>query len=414
MNDVSIQGALAGLRVVDFSRHMAAPYATVSLADFGADVLKVESVPHGDGSRGIGPRVNGTDESALYMMWNRGKRSIALDLSSSEGKQVAFDLIASADVLVESYRPGVADAIGIGYESMAELNPRLIYCSLTAFGPTGPLSSSPGTDPVVQALTGVMHLTGEPDGSPMLVGVPIADFSGAMVLSQGILLALLARERTGCGQRVEVSMLRAVLHALTTRLAGYWATGDDPDRVGSRHSMVVPYEAFEASDGWVIAGAWGETAWPRFCRAIGLPELERDDRFRQNEERRANRDALRAILAPVFAADTRAHWQRKFEEERALFGQVLSIAEILEHPQVVAANLVEEVNHTIAGQIRQLRSPVQLSGTPGVVDVPPPAYGEHSAAILSEIGYRQGRIEGLLSNGTVIQQPIVGNTGGGA
>ncbi|HMG41630.1 MAG TPA: CoA transferase, partial [Acidimicrobiales bacterium] len=251
--------ALDGVKVIDFSRHMSAPYGTVVLGDFGADVVKVESVPEGDPARRTGTAfVDGV--SGLFLQWNRSKRSLAVDMRQPDGLEVVRRLVADADVLVENYRPGVTDAIGIGYQAMSELNPRLIYCSVSAFGPDGPIASYPGTDPVIQAMSGVMSLTGEADGGPLLVGIPIADFTGAMTMVQGVLLGLLAREKTGRGQRVDIPMLSALVFGLTTRLASYWADGDDPVRHGAAHSVVAPYQVYATSDGKVVAGAWAPEA----------------------------------------------------------------------------------------------------------------------------------------------------------
>ena len=260
--------AIHGVRVLDFTRVMSGPYATEVLADHGADVIEIEGLPRGDSSRNFGVDFVG-DQSAVFLLWNRGKRSVALDLRMPESIEVIHRLVAHADVVIENYRPGVAESIGLGWEELSALNPRLIYCSLTAFGREGPLSSMPGTDPVVQAASGVMSVTGEADGDPLLVGVPIADFAGAMVTVQGILFALLARERTGQGQRVDVSMLFAMLSTLTTRLATYWSTGENPTRNGSAHSVLTPYQVFATSNGSVMAGAWRAESWEELLRGYG-------------------------------------------------------------------------------------------------------------------------------------------------
>lgn len=245
-------GALHGIRILDFTRHMAGPYATVALSDHGADVIKIESLPHGDHARTGGVYTVG-DQSAVFLMWNRGKRSLALDLRRPEGLAAVHRLIAEADVLIENYRPGVTDEIGIGYEAASAINPRLVYVSVSAFGPHGPLAPFPGTDPVIQAWSGVMSVTGEPDGGPLLIGVPVADYTGSMLAVQGVALALFARERTGRGQRVEVPMLSGLLAMLSTRLANYWASGEDPVRMGSANSIYVPYQVFATADGYAMA-----------------------------------------------------------------------------------------------------------------------------------------------------------------
>ncbi len=237
------EAPLAGVKVVDLTRHMAGPYATVMMADYGADVVKIESVPAGDPTRGMGLHFQ-QGESALFLMLNRGKRSLAIDMRDPRGLDAVKKLIAESDVLIENYRPGVADKIGLGYEELSKLNPRLIYCSVSAFGPEGPYSGSPGTDPVIQAMSGVMSVTGEADGGPVLVGVPVADFTGAMTGFQGILLALQARERTGRGQKVDVSMLHALMHSLTTRLAGYWATKEDNRQARRLYDRVASLTPF--------------------------------------------------------------------------------------------------------------------------------------------------------------------------
>jgi crotonobetainyl-CoA:carnitine CoA-transferase CaiB-like acyl-CoA transferase len=389
---------LDGIRILDFTRQMAGPYGTLVLADYGADVIKVESLPVGDGSRETGAYFPG-GESALFLMWNRGKRSIALDLRERAAIDVIERIVRRADVLVENYRPGVADDIGIGYEAMSKLNERLVYCSVSAFGPTGPIAEHPGTDPVIQAMSGVMSVTGEPNGDPCLVGVPIADFTGAMLCAQAVLLGLAARERTGRGQKIDVSMLYGLMSALTTRLASYWATGEDPTAYGSAHSVVTPYEAFRAKDGYIVAGVWGSNGWVRFCRAIDRPDLADDERYAQNVERIRLRHELKPIFDEVFAQRTVAEWDGRFRAEGALFGPVHTFSEILNHPQVESAGLVQQVQHATLGQINQLGPVIQFSETPGRITTAPPVHGQHTRDVLAEAGYSEDEIEALVAGG---------------
>ena len=390
---------LEGIRVLDFTRQMAGPYATVFLADYGADVIKVESVPNGDGSRTTGVAYVG-DQSGLFLMWNRGKRSLALDMRTAEAKEAVRRLAQQADIVIENYRPGVADDIGVGYDQLSELNPGLIYVSVSAFG-DGPLAPYPGTDPVVQAMSGVMSVTGEPDGGPNLVGVPMADFTGAMVASQAVLLGLLARERTGKGQKIDVSMLYSMLSSLTTRLATYWATGEEQGRHGSAHSVVCPYQAFETADGHAVAGVWGAgEGWPRFCAAVDMPELAEDERYLTNALRVEARAELTAMLAEVFVTRTTAEWQEAFNVHHALFGPVHTLSEALEHPHVVQAGLVQTVQHPTAGEIPQLGPVIFLRDTPGRIAGPPPLLGEHTREVLAELGYTDGEIDDMVAAGS--------------
>lgn len=390
--------ALSGVRVLDFSRHMAGPYAAQTLADHGADVVKVESLPEGDPARHIGVDFVG-GQSALFLIWNRGKRGLALNLREPDALDIVRTLVAKADVVLVNYRPGVADRIGIGYDNLSAINSRLIYCSVTAFGPVGPLASEPGTDPVVQAMSGVMSVTGEPGGSPNLVGIPIADFTGSMLAVQGILLALVARERTGHGQKVEVSMLAGLLSSLTTRVASHWATGKDPERHGSAHSVVVPYQAFKASDSYFVAGVWGGEGWPNFCAAVGRPELAGDPRYKTNADRVANRDELTKLLDSIFAEKAREHWAERFRARDVLYSPVLTFSEALNHPQVVAAGLVQHLAHPAAGLLPQIAPPITLTDTPGALDRPPPLLGEHTREILSEAGFSSAQLDDWLARG---------------
>lgn len=390
---------LDGIRVLDFTRHMAGPYGTMILGDYGADIIKVESLPHGDGARGIGTAfIDG--ESALFLIWNRGKRSLALDMRKPEGLEVVHRLAATVDVVVTSYRPGVADEIGIGYDALSAINDQIVYISLTAFGPDGPLAPYPGTDPVVQAVSGVMSVTGEPDRGPNLVGVPMADFTGALVTAQAAMLGLFARQQTGKGQLIDVSMLFALMSSLTTRLASHWVDGEDPERHGSAHSVVVPYEAFQTADGHVVTGVWGGAdGWERFCRAIGEPDLAADERYLTNQQRVDARAELTEYLQSIFITRTSAEWEESFNQHRSLFGTVHTFSQILNHPQVQQAGLVQSVEHATLGEIPQLGPVIGLHDTPGGIAGPPPVLGQHSEEILAEAGYSPEEIAAMIKAG---------------
>jgi crotonobetainyl-CoA:carnitine CoA-transferase CaiB-like acyl-CoA transferase len=400
---------LDGIRVLDFTRHMAGPYGTMLLGDYGADVIKVESLPDGDGSRSVGTAFVG-DESALFLIWNRGKRSIAIDMRTREGLEAVRKLAAQADVVFTSYRPGVADKIGIGYDDLSAINDQLVYVAVSAFGDQGPLAPYPGTDPVVQAMSGVMSVTGESDRGPSLVGVPMADFTGAMVGAQAAMLGLFARDRTGKGQFVDVSMLYALLSSLTTRLASHWVDGEDPPRHGSAHSVVVPYEAFETSDGHVVAGVWGGAeGWQKFCNAIGEPQLADDERYLTNPQRVAARAELTEYLQAIFLARTSAEWETSFNAEGALFGPVHTFSQILAHPQVQQAGLVQTVDHPTLGEIPQLGPVIFLRDTPGEISGPPPLLGQHSEEVLHEVGYTAEETAAMLEAGVIGQNRPTGS-----
>ena len=388
--------------MVDFTRHMAGPYASLVLSDHGADVIKVEALPGGDSTRRAGKDFIG-DESAMFLLWNRGKRSLAVDFRQPAGMEVIRRLVASADVLIENYRPGVAEKIGIGYPAMAEVNPRLIYCSVSAFGPQGVLRDAPGTDPVVQAMSGVMSVTGEPDRAAVLVGVPVADHTGAMQAVQGILLGLIARERSGRGQLVEVPMVFALMTMLSTRLGTYWATGKDPVAAGGAHTAYAPYQVFRTADAYAMAGSWGGDSWPRFCAAVERPELAEAPGFATNPERVKNLDRLVAILEPIFAQKTTAEWEERFRDCGALFAPVLTISQALAHPHTVAAGFVQSVEHPTLGPIPQLAPPIRMSRNPARIQGPPPLLGEHTHEVLGEIGFPAEQVRALEAAGVILQ-----------
>ncbi len=406
--DISTAGiqALEGVRILDFTRHMAGPYATVFLADYGADVVKIESTPDGDASRTTGELVDGK-VSAPFLMWNRGKRSIALDLRKPEGREIVHRLAATADVVFENYKPGTVERMGIGYDDLKGLNPGLIYISLSAFG-RGPLEPFPGTDPVVQAMSGVMSVTGEAGGPPILVGVPMADFTAAMTGAQAVMLGLIARGKTGKGQYIEVSMLHALMTSLTTRLASYWATGREPARNGGAHSLVMPYQVWQTSDGYVVAGVWngGNVMWPKFCEALGLPELGAEPKYAENLNRLEHRAELGKILQARFVTESTAYWEARFRSMQVLFSPVYTFGELLNHPHVQQAGIVGSLQHPLLGEIPQLQPAVSMADTPGALGRHPPLLGEHTREVLGEAGYSKAEIDGFLEKRIAVEPAL--------
>jgi crotonobetainyl-CoA:carnitine CoA-transferase CaiB-like acyl-CoA transferase len=397
------RGPLVGIRVLDFTRHLAGPYATTMMGDFGADVIKIESVPSGDPARSIRMADEPADQDGqAFIAYNHGKRSIAIDLRTEAGIALVRRLAETADIVIENYRPGVADQIGIGYEALRAVNPRLIYCSISAFGQEGPWSKRPATDPVVQAMSGIISLTGNP-GDPVRVGVPMGDIMGAMTGLQGILMALLERNTSGEGQHVDISLLHALTFTHTTRLAELLATGKEPGGQGTAHSTVAPYEVFPTADKPVIAGSWTEDTWPRFCAALGMPELATHPKFATNPLRLANRPELRAVVTEALSHKTAAEWEQEFARERALFGPVLTVSQALAQPQMEARPAVTEI---VCADDRRVTvadstSAIRFSRTAGAVTQAPPLLSEHAEDILGEIGLDADEIAQLMSSGAV-------------
>jgi crotonobetainyl-CoA:carnitine CoA-transferase CaiB-like acyl-CoA transferase len=391
---------LTGYRVLELAHLIAGPACGMYLADMGADVVKIEQPTGGDASRtAYGTQLGG--ESAVFLTVNRNKRSVALDLARPEGR-AAFDrLAARADVVIEAYRGGVAERLGIDWPRLARLNPRLVYCSLSAFGPDGPWHDKPGVDMLVQAMGGLMAVMGEPDGPPVLCGAPVLDTIGAVMAGQGILTALLHRERTGEGQRVDVSLLAGTIFAHAARLSIFLATGEEPGRWGSGHPYIVPFQAFEASDGWVYVAVWLDRLWAPFCDAIENPALARDPRFATRADRLQRRAELTGLLAPVFRARTVADWMARLEAHDVLCAPVNRYADLPRDPQIVASHLIVEQEHPRAGRFRTLDTPIRFDRTPGGIRTPAPALGEHTDAVLSEAGLTLDDIAGLRKSGTI-------------
>lgn len=393
--------ALQGIKVVDFTRHLAGPLLTRMLSDYGADVIKVESAPRGDPMRHVGSRFV-AGENVMFLQWNRGKRSIVVDLRKPAAAAVVARLVGTADVLVENFRPGVADQMGIGYAAMSALNRKLVYCSITAYGPHGPMASEKGMDPVLQAFGGLLAVTGEAERPPVLIGVPVVDVGTAMTAFQAILLGLLARDRIGRGQHVQTSMLATAVNMWGTRMPEFWATGKNPARFGSAHSTTIPYKIFKTADGYAVAGVWQDEDWPGFCDIVERPDLKTDARFLKKSDRLANRTVLEATLDEVFVTRSTADWEARFRAGHGLFGRVQAFSEVMSHPQMAALGLVREMVHPKAGAMPTLGPIIDLSETPGGVTTPAPLLGEHSGAVLAELGYSREEIAGLLDAGVVL------------
>jgi len=326
---------------------------------------------------------------------NRNKRGITLDLSRLEGRQILYRLAERADVVIEGFRGGVAEKLEIDYSHLSRVNPRLIYCSLSAFGPGGPWREKPGLDALVQAMAGIMAVTGEPDGAPVLCGAPVVDTMGALLATQGVLTALIHRERTGEGQRVDVSLLAGALLAHTARLSVFHVTGEDLPRWGSAHPEVVPYQAFRARDGWIFVAVWTEKLWRPFCAAVGGPSLADDPRFARRADRLAHRKELVAVLEGIFAEKSVEEWMTLLEAADVLCSPVNSYSALVNHPQVKASGLIVEQEHPKAGRFRTVATPVKFSRAPGRIRTPAPTLGEHTEELLREIGYGAARIRAL-------------------
>jgi crotonobetainyl-CoA:carnitine CoA-transferase CaiB-like acyl-CoA transferase len=377
------EAPLTGVTIVDLSRVLSGPYCTMLAADMGARVIKIEHVERGDDTRAWGPPFQG-GESAYYLSINRNKESVALDFKRPEGRAILERLIAKADVLVENFRPGTLDAMGLGYATLSARDPRLVYVSISGFGQNGPRKDEPGYDAVVQAEGGLMSITGMPDGPAVRLGVAIADIASGMFAFQGLLLALIARARTGRGQWVDVGLLDSVAALLTYQASRHFATGESPARAGNRHLTIAPYETFDTADGVLVLAVGNDSLWQRFCRAAGLDDLARDERFTTNADRVTNYAALQPLLARMFATRKLDDWIGVLRAAGVPCGGVRSVDEVLRDPQILAREMVAAVDHPALGPIRMLGLPVKLSETPGSVRTHPPRLGEHTRRVLHE------------------------------
>lgn len=381
---------LDDLLVLDLSRVLSGPFCTQALGDMGARIIKVEQPGSGDDTRGFGPPFL-EGESTYFMSANRNKESITLNLKAPEGRQILEQLLAKADIVVENFRAGVMDRLGFGYEVCHARFPRLIYCAISGFGHVGEQAwvERPGYDLVIQGMGGLQSTTGALDTPPFKSGVPIADLISGMLATQGILLALIARGRTGRGQKVDISMLDGQVSLLTFLSGIYFATGRIPGRVGNRHPSICPYATYQARDGYLNLAVGNDSLWKAFAQAAGLESLLQSpdsiQKFGRNASRVSNREELDAMIVPILRSDTVAGWIARLEKAGIPCGPVLSIQEVLEHPQVRARDMVVGMDHPKAGAIRLTGVPVKLSETPGGVVKPPPTLGQHTDALLHEM-----------------------------
>ena len=375
---------LQGIRVIDVTQNIAGPHSTQTLGDLGADVIKIEP-PGGDPTRSWGPPF-WEGEPPLFLSYNRNKRSVVLDLKSDVGRDALWRLIDSADVFVQAYRAGVIEKLGFDYDSVREMNPRLVFCSITGYGQQGPKRALPGYDAVVQAESGLMHVTGHTDGPPTRVGVAITDYLAGLYAMNGILLALRNRDETGLGQHVDIALLDAMTTALALPANVLFATGQELGREGNDHHMLTPYETVEVSDGLVMVAVGNQRLWHQFCRAIGQPQLDTDPRFVTNTERMRHRAGLKSVLDGCLGGLTRDQLIGRLRAHAVPCGEVRTLAEALEDPQMAAREMVVELAHPELGPIRSLGNPIKLSRTPPVLDRPPPSLGQHTAEILGALG----------------------------
>jgi crotonobetainyl-CoA:carnitine CoA-transferase CaiB-like acyl-CoA transferase len=373
-------GALDGLVVLDLTGHLSGPYCAMMLADHGAEVIKIERPGKGDDARKMPPFIEG--ESAPFMIWNRNKKSIVMDFKLERDRERLRQMADQADILVENFRPGTLDKLGIGYETLQARNPRLIYAAISGFGQTGPYRNRGGFDLITQGMSGLASINGPEDGEPYRLPIAISDVTAGMFLAFGILAALEARHRTGRGQFVETSLLEAATSLGVYEAAHYFATGERPPRIGQKHRGSSPYRIFATGDGYITFGASQDNFWERLCSIIERPDLRDDPRFRTNADRVANNDVLIDILQDRLRTRPAAHWLTALEQVGIPCGPVLTYDQVFNDPQILARDMVARTEHPLTGPFRTLGVPVKLSDTPGQVHAPAPRLGEHTDEVL--------------------------------
>lgn len=375
---------LSGVKVLDLTRIVSGPFATMLLGDLGAEIIKIEEPASGDESRTYGPPfING--ESAYFLSVNRNKKSCAINLKTPEGISLIRELALKSDVLIENFRPGTLKKFGLSYEDLKKQNPGLIYCAITGFGQTGPDSHRPGYDLIIQGESGVMDITGDPDGPPTKVGTSIADLLTGQYASQGVLAALVERSRTGEGRRVEVAMYDCLASLLTFNAGGYFATGNTPKRKGNSHPSIVPYETFETSDGWINIGVANDKFWGSFCKIIDRLDLQNDPKFAMASDRVKNRLELLPIIKEIIKSNKKSYWIRLLEEAGIPSGMIKNVGEVCDSEQLISRGMILNMPHPTAGIVKNIDSPLRFDDRNEEVHSAPPILGQHTREILSHI-----------------------------
>lgn len=396
------QGLLTGVRVLDLTRVLAGPYCTMILGDLGADIIKVEHPERGDDTRHWGPPFIENGPSAYFLSANRNKRSLSLNLKSEKGLEILRKLVRKADVLVENFRAGTLERLGLGEETLAELNPDLIYCTLTGYGYNGPYKDRPGYDFIAQALGGFMSINGPVEGEPYRAGLAITDLTAGIFAANAILAALFDRERTGKGNRLDISLLDSMVALMSYVGSNYLVSREPAKRYGNAHPNIVPYQAFQAEDGYFAMAAGNDRQWAALCEAIGRPEWAKDERFATNPERLRHRDSLTGLLNEVFQQKTIKAWLETLEEIGLAAAPINSIDQVFEDPQVIAREMLLEVSHPTVGPIPLIGSPLKIPTSPTTVRRAPPLLGEHTDEILAELlDYDADAIETLHNESVV-------------
>ena len=393
-------GALTGIRILDLTRVLAGPYATMVLGDLGAEVIKLEQPGSGDESRNFGPFKN--DFSLYFMSVNRGKKSLTLDLKAPRGKEIFLELVNQSDILVENFRPGAMKKLGLDYETLRQSHPSLIYAACSGFGQTGPYARRGAYDMIIQGMGGIISITGEPNRPPVRVGTSISDITAALFTAIGIVSALRHRDRTGEGQLVDVAMLDGMVAVLENAIVRHFATGEIPQPLGSQHPAITPFEAFESADGYIIIAIGNDSLWAKFCEHAERLDLVSDERFATNASRTANHDQLHPILTEIMRRRTTDQWIEGLDALGVPCGPINTIDKVVNHPQVLAREMIAKVTHDITGSVEVPGVPIKLSETPGQVTGPAPALGEHTAEILTSLlGKSPETVDALEREGVV-------------
>ena len=393
-------GPLKGIRVLDLTRILAGPYATMILRDLGAEVIKIEQPGVGDEARDFGPFKN--DFSLYFMSVNRGKKSITLNLKSPRGKELFLELVKGSDLLVENFRPGTMEKLGLDYESLKTHHPSLLYAACSGFGQTGPYATRGAYDMIIQGMGGIISITGEPDRPPVRVGTSIGDITSALFTAIGILSALRHRDQTGEGQLIDVGMLDCQVAILENAMVRYFSTGDIPRPLGRRHPAITPFEIFESADGYVVIAIGNNELWRKFCEHVDRPELIDDERFHTNALRTENHESLFPILAEIMCRRTTDEWVEALEAIGVPCGPVNTVDKVANDPQVLARDMIAEVEHDTTGTVQIPGIPIKLSETPGQIDAPAPNLGEHTSEILTGLlGLGAEEVNQLKQDGTV-------------